>query len=77
MKALSFIFILNCFCVLSAAQTAFVLQPDRVFDGERLHEGWVVVVEGNRITAVGPVNQVKPPKNASLLKFQDVHFFPA
>jgi imidazolonepropionase-like amidohydrolase len=76
MKALSFIFILNCFCVLSAAQTAFVLQPDRVFDGERLHEGWVVVVEGNRITAVGPVNQVKPPKNATLLKFPGCTLLP-
>ena len=35
-------------------QGAIVLRPDRVFDGEALHDGWIVVVEGNRIAAAGP-----------------------
>jgi len=39
-----------------ALETAFLLRPARVFDGEdgRTHEGWVVVVKGERIAAVGP-----------------------
>ncbi len=31
-----------------------VLRPARVFDGERMHAGWVVRVKGNRIDAAGP-----------------------
>lgn len=31
-----------------------VLRPARVFDGEKLHEGWAVRVRGNRIEAAGP-----------------------
>ncbi len=31
-----------------------MLRPDRVFDGEALHEGWAVLVEGERIAAAGP-----------------------
>lgn len=33
---------------------AIVLAPDRVFDGERVHEGWRVRIEGGRIAAAGP-----------------------
>ena len=31
-----------------------VLKPARVFDGEAMHEGWVVRVKGGRIEAAGP-----------------------
>lgn len=30
-----------------------LLMPERVFDGEAMHEGWVVLVEGNQITYAG------------------------
>ena len=33
-----------------------VLKPARVFDGEAMHEGWVVRVKGNRIEAAGPAD---------------------
>jgi len=35
-----------------------VLQPARVFDGERTHEGWAVRVRGDRIEAAGPAASV-------------------
>jgi imidazolonepropionase-like amidohydrolase len=39
-----------------------VLRPDRVFDGETLHEGWAVVVRGARIVAAGaPASLAVPP----------------
>lgn len=38
-----------------------ILVPDRVFDGEEMHEGWVVVVEGERIAAAGPEDRVAMP----------------
>ncbi len=31
-----------------------VLRPDRVFDGETMHEGWAVRVKGDRIESAGP-----------------------
>ena len=31
----------------------YVLQADRVFDGEAMHRGWSVIVRGDRIEAVG------------------------
>jgi imidazolonepropionase-like amidohydrolase len=31
-----------------------VLRPARVFDGDAMHDGWAVRVEGDRIQAVGP-----------------------
>jgi imidazolonepropionase-like amidohydrolase len=34
--------------------TARLLKPARVFDGEAMHEGWVVRVAGDHIEAAGP-----------------------
>ena len=43
---------------------ATVLQPDRVFDGERSHSGWIVVVRGDRIDAAGPAASIAVPAGA-------------
>jgi imidazolonepropionase-like amidohydrolase len=43
---------------------AVVLQPDRVFDGETLHTGWVVVVQGDRILSAGASGTVSVPAGA-------------
>jgi imidazolonepropionase-like amidohydrolase len=40
------------------AQSIKVLVPDRIFDGEQIHEGWAVRVEGNTITEVGPAREI-------------------
>ena len=42
------------------AAAAIVLMPARVFDGERLREGWAVRVQGDRIQAAGPAASVAP-----------------
>ena len=34
--------------------TVTLLKPARVFDGETMHEGWVVLVRGDRIDSAGP-----------------------
>ncbi len=48
---------LGGFCLSGALaqqpESAFVLRPARVFDGETVHEGWAVRVKGNRIEAAG------------------------
>jgi imidazolonepropionase-like amidohydrolase len=48
--------ILALLAVLAPAQT--VLRPARVFDGNEMHEGWAVRVNGTRIEAAGPAASV-------------------
>lgn len=38
---------------LPASAAPVLLLPDRVFDGEMMHPGWQVLVDGSRIVAVG------------------------
>ncbi len=56
MRALLFFAVLLVLALPSPAQTLLV--PDRVFDGQDMHEGWGVVVEGEHIQAVGPLDTV-------------------
>jgi imidazolonepropionase-like amidohydrolase len=43
--------------------SVFVLKPSRVFDGHTLQNNWVVVVQGEVITAAGPASStILPPK---------------
>lgn len=65
--------------VPAAAQTqpqATLIEPDRVFDGVdgTEHPGWKVLVEGDRITAVGP--DVGAPAGARVLKLPGATLMP-
>src|SRR4051812_47095413 len=69
-----------CFFMLAGletrAQTSYFLQPDRVFDGQAMHEGWGVLVEADRITAAGPLAQLKPDREAVILKLPGCTLLP-
>ncbi len=60
------------------AQEVTVLRPARVFDGESgsLKEGWVVVVEGNRIREAGPASQVRVPGGAEEIDLPGLTLLP-
>lgn len=60
----------------SWAQNKYYLQADRVFDGEQMHEGWVVSVEGDKIVSAGPSNQVNAPKDAKVIKLPGTTLLP-
>jgi len=65
--------------VPSAAQPAtpsVVLVPDAVFDGERLQNGWAVVVRGDRIVAAGPAATVSTPPGAQTLRLSGTTLMP-
>ncbi|TCJ19330.1 amidohydrolase family protein [Flaviaesturariibacter flavus] len=47
--------------------TTYVLRPDRVFDGETMHTGWIVVIRGNTILQAGNM-QVKPAQPARVIE---------
>jgi imidazolonepropionase-like amidohydrolase len=51
-----------------------VLQPARVFDGERMHQGWTVVVRGNRIESAGPA--ATPPAGARVVTLPGMTLLP-
>lgn len=46
------------FLVTTASAQSTLIIPDRVFDGESLHVGWAVVVDGERIAEVGPASSL-------------------
>lgn len=54
--------------------TFYLLKPDRVFDGEEMHEGWQVLVKNNKIEAVGAINNI--PKEAIVLSFKGCTLIP-
>jgi imidazolonepropionase-like amidohydrolase len=61
-----------------AAQAVTLLRPARVFDGvtAQPREGWVVLVRGDRIAAVGPAAKVAPPEGAEIIDLPDTTLLP-
>ena len=62
----------------SSDKNPTLLIPDRVFDGVdgAVHEGWAVLVTGQKITAVGPKPEVKPPANAVTIQLPGMMLLP-
>ena len=56
------------------AEDSILLIPDRVFDGSAMHNGWQVLVTGDRIMAAGANLQV--PANARRVELKDQTLMP-
>lgn len=59
-----------------AAETALLLLPDRVFDGQSVHAGWAVLVEGERIAAAGPAESIAAPAGVERLDLPGTTLLP-
>ena len=59
-------------------EAVYLLKPARVFDGDSadLHEGWVVLVRGEKIEAVGPTTNVKTPADAKTIDLPGLTLMP-
>src|SRR6476620_283449 len=59
-------------------EAVYLLRPAAIFDGEsaELHRGWVVLVRGEKIEAVGPSNQVKTPTDAKTVDLPNLTLMP-
>jgi imidazolonepropionase-like amidohydrolase len=57
---------------------ATLLLPARVFDGvnAQVHDGWAVLVRGNRIDAVGPASSINAPAGATTIRLPGLTLLP-
>jgi imidazolonepropionase-like amidohydrolase len=55
---------------------AYLLLPDRVFDGEEVHVAWAVLVQGERIAAAGPAASVAAPPGAERVELPGTTLLP-
>ncbi len=60
------------------ADSVFLLRPARVFDGTTPapHEGWAVLVHGDRIEAAGPAASVRAPRGAKVIELPGATLLP-
>ena len=58
--------------------TVYLLKPAHIFDGEsmQLHDGWVVLVRGEKIEAVGPASEIKAPADAKVIDLPGMTLMP-
>ncbi len=73
MKQLIFIILITIF-FQSNAQT--LLTPDHVFDGEEMHNDWVVMVEGNKITYAGTLKEAELSKKIQIIDLVGMTLMP-
>jgi imidazolonepropionase-like amidohydrolase len=58
------------------AQGSTLLVPQRVFDGTVVHDGWVVLVQKDTITAAGPAASVHAPAGATRIDLPGMTLLP-
>ena len=60
------------------AGPAYLIKPARVFDAEdgKAHDGWAVLVKGDRIASAGPVSAIQPPAGAQTIELPGMTLLP-
>lgn len=76
MRSLAIILALSLSFIFNIHSQSILLRPDRVFDGMDMHEGWVVLVEGNEIKATGPANTIKTPAGTEVINLNGMTLMP-
>lgn len=67
--------LLFCHFTYSQTDSFYLLRPERVFDGEKMHTGWVVLVKGNKIEAAGGMT-FKLPANTRIIELPGTTLLP-
>ncbi len=59
-------------------ESIYLLRPAHIFDGAsaQLHDGWVVLVRGAKIDAVGRESDIKPPPDAKVIDLPGLTLMP-
>lgn len=53
-----------------------MLRPDRVFDGQEIHENWIVLVKDDKIAAAGPASQIAGTAGAEIIDLKGCTLLP-
>jgi len=67
---------LGAFLARAQAPALTLLRPAAVFDGQDLHPGWAVLIEGDKIKAVGPAAQLAAPAGAQVRELLGLTLLP-
>src|SRR5262249_49039274 len=59
-----------------AASAVYLLKPSRVFDGDAMHPGWVVIVRNDRIASAGPAAKIEVPAEAKTIDLAGTTLMP-
>ena len=76
MKNLSWLVISLLYLTSNISAQTTVLKADQVFDGEQLHKNWIVIVEGERVTAAGLANTITIPDEATVIELKGTTLMP-
>jgi imidazolonepropionase-like amidohydrolase len=68
------LFITVALTAQSVTSPVYLLKPDRVFDGETMHEGWQVLVKDHKIQEAGA--SVKAPPGATVIELKGCTLLP-
>lgn len=74
-SAVLFFVLLLSFAAFAQTDSFTLLKPDRVFDGEAMHTGWVVLVKGNTIEAAGEM-RFKLPSSTRIIELKGATLLP-
>lgn len=75
-KIIACLFVLSFNVSFSQTQNSYYITADRVFDGETIHEGWAVLVQGNKIISVGPKEKLIAPANVQKINYPNSTLLP-
>lgn len=76
MHRIAFLLLLLPQFLYAQNSTSYLLQPDRVFDGTEMHEGWVVQVQGNKIIAAGAKESIRVGKETQVINMVGMTLMP-
>ncbi|HAA16041.1 MAG TPA: amidohydrolase, partial [Cytophagales bacterium] len=76
MRLLLVSILLSFACTTYAQTVGYYLEPEWVFDGEALHQGWVVRVQGNQIVEAGPRRAVRVQSFDEVIKLPNKTLMP-
>jgi imidazolonepropionase-like amidohydrolase len=67
--------LLVVFCNAQQADKYILLKPDRVFDGEQMHTGWVVLIKNDKIEQAGAMS-FKLPSGSEIIELKGMTLLP-
>ncbi len=76
MRLLFFLFTAALLAAQTLPPAVTLLKPARIFDGEAIHENWVVLVRGDRIEAAGPAADVRATEGAKTIELPGATVLP-